>query len=74
MSVSQSVSLSLDPAMRSMFFANHRNVFPLSDCNIVNEVLHSLNLRQENFEKAYKIQLLRTVTVVRHARAGALVV
>ena len=32
-------SLSLDPAMRSILSANLRNLFPLSDCNSVNEVL-----------------------------------
>ena len=33
------VSLSLDPAMRSMLSTHHRDLFPPSDGNSVNEVL-----------------------------------
>ena len=39
--VIRSVSLSFDPAMRSMLSANRRDFVPPSDCNSVNEGLNA---------------------------------
>ena len=58
-SARRSASLSLAPAMRSMLSANDRNVSrpPTAIVSMTFSVMHRLNLLQEKFEKAYKIQL-----------------